>query len=114
MTYVVTEACIKCKYTDCVVVCPVDCFYEGMNMLVIDPEQCIDCGVCVPECPAEAIIPDTQPDTEKWVEMNKTYARIWPNIMRRKDPPEDAEEWIGVPDKFEKYFSPHPGPKDIL
>ena len=58
MTFVVTEACIKCKYTDCVEVCPVDCFYEGENMLVIDPDQCIDCGVCEPECPIDAIQAD--------------------------------------------------------
>ena len=68
MTYVVTEACIKCKYTDCVEVCPVDCFYEGENMLVIHPDECIDCGVCEPECPADAIKPDTEPDMESWVD----------------------------------------------
>ena len=69
MPYVVTENCIKCKYTDCVEVCPVDCFYEGDNMLVIQPDECIDCGVCEPECPAEAIIPDTEPEAEKWLEI---------------------------------------------
>ena len=68
MTYVVTENCIKCKYMDCVEVCPVDCFYEGENMLVIHPDECIDCGVCEPECPAEAIKPDTEPGLEKWLE----------------------------------------------
>ena len=70
MTYVVTDACIKCKYTDCVEVCPVDCFYEGENMLVINPDECIDCGVCEPECPAEAILPDTEGGLEKWLELN--------------------------------------------
>ena len=76
MTYVVTEACIKCKYTDCVEVCPVDCFYEGENMLVIHPDECIDCGVCEPECPADAIKPDTEPGLEKWLEVNTEYAKI--------------------------------------
>ena len=75
MTYIVNDACIACKYTDCVEVCPVDCFYEGENMLVIHPDECIDCGVCEPECPAEAILPDTEPDTEKWVEFNRKYFR---------------------------------------
>lgn len=74
MPYVVTEQCIKCKYTDCVEVCPVDCFYEGENMLVIHPDECIDCGVCEPECPAEAIVPDTEPDAEKWLELNREYS----------------------------------------
>ena len=80
MTYIVTENCIKCKYMDCVEVCPVDCFYEGENMLVIHPDECIDCGVCEPECPAEAIKPDTEPGLEKWLELNTEYAPKWPNI----------------------------------
>ena len=83
MTYIVNESCIKCKYTDCVEVCPVDCFYEGENMLVIHPDECIDCGVCEPECPPEAILPDTEPAAEKWLAMNAEYAEIWPNITRR-------------------------------
>ena len=74
MTYVVTENCIACKYTDCVEVCPVDCFYEGENMLVIHPDECIDCGVCEPECPVDAIKPDTEPDMESWVEFNRKYS----------------------------------------
>ena len=74
MTYIVNENCIKCKYTDCVEVCPVDCFYEGENMLVIHPDECIDCGVCEPECPVEAIKPDTEPGLEKWLEVNQEYA----------------------------------------
>src|SRR5579875_2237504 len=78
MTYVVTEACIRCKYTDCVEVCPVDCFYEGENMLVIHPDECIDCGVCEPECPVEAIIPDSEPAAERWLELNRQYASLWP------------------------------------
>jgi ferredoxin len=112
MTYVVTEACIKCKYTDCVEVCPVDCFYEGDNMLVIHPEECIDCGVCEPECPADAIKPDTEPGLEKWLEVNTQYAKSWPNITQKKDAPDDAKEFDGVDGKFEKYFSPAPGSGD--
>ncbi len=111
MTYVVIEACIKCKYMDCVEVCPVDCFYEGENMLVISPEECIDCGVCEPECPVEAILPDTEGDLEKWVEINAKYAETWPNITRLGTPPPDADEWREVPDKFEKHFSPNPPAK---
>jgi ferredoxin len=109
MAYVVTEACIRCKYMDCVEVCPVDCFYEGANMLVIKPEECIDCGVCEPECPAEAIIPDTDPGAEKWLSVNKEYAEAWPNITRKGPAPEDADQWKGVPDKFAKHFKPEPG-----
>ena len=93
MTYVVIEACIKCKYMDCVEVCPVDCFYEGENMLVIHPDECIDCGVCEPECPTEAIMPDTEPETAEWLEINRKYAESWPNITEKKDPLPDAEEW---------------------
>jgi ferredoxin len=77
-------------------------------MLVIHPDECIDCGVCEPECPAEAIVPDTEPDTEKWLEVNTKYATSWPNITSKKDPPADAEEWNGKPGK-EEYFSPSPG-----
>lgn len=109
MTYVVTEQCIKCKYMDCVEVCPVDCFYVGENMLVINPDECIDCGVCEPECPAEAILPDTDNRAEKWVEMNREYAAQWPNITRKGEAPADADAWKGVEGKFEKHFSPKPG-----
>ena len=89
MTYLVTEACIRCKYMDCIEVCPVDCFYVGDNMLVIHPDECIDCGVCEPECPVEAIIPDTAGDDDsgKWLEINTKFADIWPNITRKGDPP---------------------------
>jgi ferredoxin len=81
MTYIVTEACIKCKYMDCVEVCPVDCFYEGENFLVINPDECIDCGVCEPECPIDAIKPDTEDDPDgKWLEINSRYSKTWPNI----------------------------------
>ena len=87
MTYIVNDNCIKCKYMDCVEVCPVDCFYEGENMLVIHPDECIDCGVCEPECPVEAIKPDTEPGAEKWLSINAQYAKPWPNITLKKDPP---------------------------
>ena len=109
MTFIVNDQCIKCKYMDCVEVCPVDCFYEGANMLVIHPDECIDCGVCEPECPVEAILPDTEDDTEKWVEQNAKYAEIWPNITLRGEPPKDADDFKNQEGKFEKYFSEKPG-----
>jgi len=112
MTYVVNEKCIKCKYMDCVEVCPVDCFYEGENMLVIHPDECIDCGVCEPECPVEAIKPDTEPGMEQWLTLNAEYAKTWPNITVKKEPPADAKEWEGVADKFKKFFSPEGGSGD--
>jgi len=112
MTFVVTEKCIKCKYMDCVEVCPVDCFYEGENMLVIHPDECIDCGVCEPECPAEAIFADTEPGLDKWLTLNAEYAAVWPNIAVKREPPPDAADFDGVPDKFDKYFSPNPGEGD--
>lgn len=108
MTYVVTEACIRCKYMDCVEVCPVDCFYEGENMLVIHPDECIDCGVCEPECPAEAIIPDSETAAERWLELNREYAASWPNITRKKPYPADADEFKGVEGKYDKFFDPNP------
>ena len=110
MTYVVVENCIKCKYLDCVEVCPVDCFYEGDNMLVIHPDECIDCGVCEPECPAEAIKPDTEPDLAFWLKLNSEYAKSWPNITSKREPPPDAKEFDGRPNKFTEFFSPEPGP----
>jgi ferredoxin len=113
MTYIVNDQCIKCKHMDCVEVCPVDCFYEGENMLVIKPDECIDCGVCEPECPADAIRADTDPGMEQWVEFNDKWASVWPNItqMRDEDVPEDAKEWHGVENKME-YFSEEPGKGD--
>ncbi len=112
MTYVVLDGCIKCKYTDCVEVCPVDCFYEGENMLVINPDECIDCGVCEPECPADAIKPDTEPGLEKWLELNRQYAEQWPNITVKKPHAEDAAEYEKMTGKLEKYFSPKSGSGD--
>jgi ferredoxin len=108
MTYVVTETCIRCKYMDCVEVCPVDCFYVGENMLVIHPDECIDCGVCEPECPVEAIVPDSDDRAAAWIELNRTYAAEWPNITRKGTPPPDADEWKDKPDKG-KLFSAEPG-----
>ena len=112
MTYIVTDNCIACKYTDCVEVCPVDCFYEGENMLVIHPDECIDCGVCEPECPADAIRPDTEPDMEKWVEFNRKYSELWPVITQLKEAPPGAKDRDGEKDKLAKYFSEKPGTGD--
>ena len=112
MTYVVTDNCIMCKYTDCVEVCPVDCFYEGENTLVIHPDECIDCGVCEPECPVEAIHPDTDDGAEKWVDMNRKFSEAWPVITQKKDPLPTAEEMDGVDGKLDKYFSEAPGEGD--
>ena len=108
MAYVVIENCIKCKYMDCVEVCPVDCFYEGENFLVINPDECIDCGVCEPECPAEAIVPDTDDGLEKWVEINAKYSAEWPNIVAMGEPLEDRDEWNGREDTL-KLLSEKPG-----
>ncbi len=111
MTYVVMENCIKCKYTDCVEVCPVDCFYEGENMLVINPNECIDCGVCEPECPAEAIVPDTEAGVEEMLELNTKYSEMWPNITLKKEPLPDADSFDGKEGKI-KDFSANPGTGD--
>jgi ferredoxin len=103
MTFVVTEQCIKCKYTDCVEVCPVDCFHEGPNFLVIDPDECIDCTLCEPECPVEAIFADDElPEgQEAFVEINARLAKMWPVITEMKAAPEDADEWRGKPGKID-------------
>ncbi len=112
MTYVVLDSCIKCKFTDCVEVCPVDCFYEGENMLVIHPDECIDCGVCEPECPVDAIKPDTEPGLEKWLELNREYSEKWPNITVKKPHGADSHDFEKETGKLEKYFSPNPGSGD--
>lgn len=103
MTYVVTESCIRCRYTDCVEVCPTDCFRQGPNFLVIDPDECIDCGVCVPECPADAIfsqeeLPDGQ---QSFVELNASLSKQWPVIVGRQAPLPDADDWKAVRDKLQ-------------
>jgi ferredoxin len=101
MTYVVTESCIKCKYTDCVDVCPVDCFREGANMLVIDPDECIDCTLCVAECPVEAIFAedDVPPAQRTFIAWNAELAKQWPAIVERKPAPADADDWVKTADK---------------
>ena len=102
MTFVVTEQCIRCKYTDCVEVCPVDCFYEGPNMLVINPDECIDCALCEPECPVDAIYSqDDLPEKfQNFLPLNAELAAKWPNINRKKEGPADAAEWENKPDKL--------------
>ncbi len=102
MTYVVSENCIKCKYTDCVDVCPVDCFREGPNFLVIDPDECIDCALCAAECPAEAIYAeDDLPENQRhFIGLNAELSRQWKPIINKKDAPADADEWRGVKDKL--------------
>ena len=110
MTYIVNENCIKCKFTDCVEVCPVDCFYEGENFLAISPAECIDCGVCEPECPVEAIKPAAEDEPDgKWLKVNADYAKVWPNITLKGVPPADGEAFQHETGKFEKYFSDKPG-----
>ncbi|MCX5615581.1 ferredoxin family protein [Bombella sp. TMW 2.2559] len=101
MAYVVTENCVRCKFMDCVEVCPVDCFYAGENFLVINPDECIDCGVCEPECPAEAIFPDSDARAADWMEINAKYSTIWPNMSQKGTPPADSEEWNGKEGKRE-------------
>ena len=103
MTYLVTDNCIKCKHTDCVTVCPVDCFHEGPNFLVINPDECIDCGVCVPECPVDAIVPDNDVNTDTvfWLDVNTRLSSKWPVITQKKDPLPDADQWDGVPNKID-------------
>ena len=112
MPYIIAEPCISVKDKACVEVCPVDCIYEGSDQLFIHPDECIDCGVCEPECPAEAIKPDTEAGVEKWVSMNAEFAKIWPNITAKKEPPADAKTFDGEAGKFEKYFSAEPGEGD--
>ncbi|MCY3749870.1 MAG: ferredoxin family protein [Gammaproteobacteria bacterium] len=105
MPFIVIESCIKCKYTDCVEVCPVDCFHEGPNMLVIDPDECIDCTLCEPECPVEAIMSDEDVDEsmQHFIELNADLSREWPVINSMKDAPADADDWKEVKDKL-KYL----------
>ena len=105
MTFVVIENCIKCKYTDCVEVCPVDCFHEGPNFLVIDPDECIDCTLCEPECPAEAIYSEDEipAGQEHFLEINAELSAQWPVITEAKEPPEDADDWKDVEGK-EQYL----------
>jgi ferredoxin len=103
MTFVVTESCIKCKLTDCVEVCPVDCFHEGPNFLVIDPDECIDCTLCEPECPVEAIFSEDElpADQQQFLALNVELSHEWPVITEMKDPPADADDWREVKDKLQ-------------
>jgi len=113
MTFIVMDPCIRCKHMDCVEVCPVDCFYEGENMLVIHPDECIDCAACEPECPVEAIKPEIEDEPDsKWLIINTKYSKVWPNVTRMKEPLEDHKEYALKTDKFAKYFSPNPGTGD--
>lgn len=100
MTYIVSDECINCKYKDCIEVCPVDCFYEGENMVVINPEECIDCAVCEPECPVDAIKPDSIANADFWIELNQKYADLWPNVTEQGDPGAEREEWADKKDKL--------------
>ena len=116
MTYLVKDECIKCKHMDCVEVCPVDCFYEGENFLSINPDECIDCGVCEPECPVDAIVADNALEGDElayWLKINTDTSAIWPNITleRPHDVPPDAAEWAGKPNKRE-LLSMNPGKGD--
>ena len=101
MTHIVTESCIKCRYTDCVDVCPVDCFRQGPNFLVIDPDECIDCAVCIPECPVEAIFAeeDVPEDQKEFIEINAELSKNWPSITRAESHLDDADEWADVDEK---------------
>lgn len=104
MTHVVTDSCINCKHTSCVTVCPVDCFYEGPNFLAINPDECIDCGVCIPECPEKAIFADTDKsisNMDYWVKLNGDLAEKWPNITEAKDPMPDYAKWQNVENRIE-------------
>lgn len=108
MTFVVTEQCIRCKYTDCVEVCPVDCFHEGENFLVINPEECIDCNLCVPECPVDAIVPEDElsPEQQHFLQINADLAKKWPIITAAKAPPDDADAWANKENKMQ-YLQPY-------
>ena len=114
MTSVITDTCIKCKHMVCLEVCPHDAFHEGENMLVINPLDCGDCGCCVVECPVDAIVYDTDPRAEPWLELNARYSQIWPNVTaNRGQTPPDAQLFGSETEKFGRYFSPEPGKGDI-
>jgi ferredoxin len=114
MTFVVTDVCINCKYSDCVAVCPVDCFYEGENMLVINPDECIDCGVCEPECPIDAIVADSDPRGKEFLELNREYSTVhnWPVITKVKPALPEAEKFKKVKNKYPDHFNKNPGSGD--
>jgi ferredoxin len=108
MTHVVTESCIRCKYTDCIDACPVECFHAGEVMLVINQELCIDCAACVPVCPSQAIVSAIKPGGERWRDLNARLSAVWPQITERRHDFSDADEYKGQPGKFERYFSERP------
>lgn len=113
MTGVITDACIKCKHMDCVEVCPVDAFYEGETMLVINPRECVDCGCCIEACPVDAIVFDDEPRAAPWLELNATYSTIWPNVtVKAGQTSADAADFHHVLDKYPRYFSADPGAGD--
>ena len=109
MSYIVTSACVDCKYTSCVDVCPVEAFHETPDRLLINADDCVNCDACVPECPVEAIIPDTDGEAEKWLELNRDYSEKWPNITRKGTSPDDADSFKDEEGKYEKYFDESPG-----
>lgn len=114
MTGVITDACIRCKHMACVEVCPTDAFYEGENMLVINPLECVDCGCCIEACPVDAIVFDDEPPAKPWLELNAKYSALWPNVtFNGGQTPSDADQFQSVAGKFERYFSPRPGKGDI-
>lgn len=114
MAGVITEACIKCKHMECVEVCPVDAFYEGENMLVINPLECVDCGCCIEQCPIDAIVFENEPRAEPWIELNARYSKLWPNVtFNGRQSPADADQFRDETDKFARYFSPNPGSGDV-
>jgi ferredoxin len=108
MTHVVTESCIRCKYTDCIDACPVECFHAGEVMLVINPANCIDCAACVPVCPSKAIVSATKPGAERWLELNAQLSAVWPQITESRRDFADADEYKSQPGKFERLFSEQP------
>lgn len=114
MAGVITDACIKRKHMECVEVCPVDAFYEGENMLVINPRECVDCGCCIEECPIDAIVFDDDPRAEAWLDLNAKYSELWPNVtFNGGQTPTDADQFRFVDRKFERFFSPNPGNGDV-
>lgn len=115
MTYIVRDACVRCKLMDCVEACPTDAFHEGKNMLVINPDECIDCGLCIPECPVDAITEDYKDEPDgRWTVINAKYAKLWPLITKIGKIPPDADLFENETGKFQKYFDPTPGPGDDL
>jgi ferredoxin len=109
MPYVVTEDCIRCKYMDCVQRCPVHCFREGENMLVIDPDECIDCAACESNCPVAAIVSDIDARAANWTSLNRRYAAVWPRIVEKGEESADARKWHSKSGKYARFFSPAPG-----